>query len=88
MESARSNTHVEQTYILAAMIQLFPVGLDVLCAVKQRRNNRDCVYENNAQGCRIHKTEDTHRDLGKGNAEGLQCVATMRFIAVRLVKVL
>jgi hypothetical protein len=33
MESARSNTHAEQTHILAAMIQLVPVGLDVLNAV-------------------------------------------------------
>jgi hypothetical protein len=33
MESARSNTRAEQTHILAAMIQLFPVGLDVLYAV-------------------------------------------------------
>ena len=33
MESARSNTPAEQTHILAAMIQLFPVGLDVLYAV-------------------------------------------------------
>jgi hypothetical protein len=29
MQSARSNTQAEQTHILAAMIQLFPVGLDV-----------------------------------------------------------
>jgi hypothetical protein len=33
MESARSKTRAEQTHILAAMIQLFPVGLDVLYAV-------------------------------------------------------
>jgi hypothetical protein len=33
MQSARSNTRAEQTHILAAMIQLFPVGLDVLYAV-------------------------------------------------------
>ena len=33
MESARSNTRAEQTRILAAMIQLFPLGLDVLYAV-------------------------------------------------------
>ena len=33
MQSARINTRAEQTHILAAMIQLFPVGLDVLCAV-------------------------------------------------------
>jgi hypothetical protein len=33
MESARSNTRAKQTHILAAMIQLFPVGLDVLYAV-------------------------------------------------------
>ena len=33
MESARSNTRAEQTHILAAMIQLLPVGLDVLYAV-------------------------------------------------------
>jgi len=33
MEAARSNTRAEQTHILAAMIQLFPVGLDVLYAV-------------------------------------------------------
>jgi len=33
MESARSNTRAEQTHILAAMIQLHPVGRDVLYAV-------------------------------------------------------
>jgi hypothetical protein len=33
MESARSSTRAEQTHILAAMIQLFQVGLDVLYAV-------------------------------------------------------
>jgi hypothetical protein len=33
MELARSNTRAEQTHILAAMIQLYPVGLDVLYAV-------------------------------------------------------
>jgi hypothetical protein len=33
MESARSNTRAEQTHILAAMIQLFPAGLNVLYAV-------------------------------------------------------
>jgi hypothetical protein len=32
MASARSNTRAEQTHILAAMLQLFPVGQDVLYA--------------------------------------------------------
>jgi hypothetical protein len=54
-----------------------------MCGQTQRRN-RDCVYENNAQGCRIHKTEDTHREP----RERITMLATMRFIAVRLVKVL
>ena len=33
MESARINTRAKQTHILAATIQLFPVGPDVLYAV-------------------------------------------------------
>jgi hypothetical protein len=32
MESARSNTRAEQTHILAAMIQLFPVGPCFVCS--------------------------------------------------------
>ena len=70
MQSARSNTRAEQTHILAAMIQLFPVGLDVLYAVDytgaiSNFNESqfwtstqwiNCVNRENGRNC-FHETE-------------------------------
>jgi hypothetical protein len=59
MESARSNTRAEQTHILAAMIQLLPVGLDVLYAVDYTRaidNVKRCSFGPPRNGLTV-KTE-------------------------------
>jgi hypothetical protein len=71
MESARSNTRAEQTHILAAMIQLHPVGLDFLCAVDYTgaiSNFNECQFwtsgqwincdnrRRNGRNC-VHETE-------------------------------